>query len=141
MDVAVSQLYPVYGLQPLFGAQDCGQHCGKGQRRIPEIGLGAELNSCIIPVLNKAVQVLKKPPESGTRREKQQEKSRPVRHQAVSGSVDTQRIDHHDIRKPQWAEGMRLIRDKPGKAGPRQDPGNNAGGYTNPSPPGKRFSG
>ena len=56
----------------LSGSQYRRQHCRKGEGGIPEIFSRTEGRALVVPILNKAVQILKKPPEYSTQGKQQQ---------------------------------------------------------------------
>ena len=87
--------------------------------------------------MHKTVQILKKPPENGTGREKQQKIYRSIEHHAMSVMPETKAIDDKNKRQPQGRKGVRLETGKPIEAGPGQKPGHGPAHESRPSPPGE----
>jgi len=75
---------------------------------MPEILPWIEMDAQVIPVLNKPVQVLKKPPEGRTDGEKKQEKPRAINHHTSPFSSESESIYNENEGEPEWSKGVEL---------------------------------
>jgi hypothetical protein len=105
------------GQEPFPGAHDRGQDRGKGEGGIKKILQGPEAYACVLPVLDEPVEILEKPPESGTRREKKRKATGLIEHQASPCAVKGEGVGKKDIGEPKrrervglkaWNQGKRL---------------------------------
>ncbi len=79
---------------------------------------GETLHPKVMPVLDKAVQVFKKPPKKGTQQKQGQEKAGSTDKQAATGASPGQTVDADDETQPQGEKGIGLHGGKPLEPGP-----------------------
>ena len=77
-ELVISALDEGEGENKLSGAGDGWKHGGEGKGGVKHILTGSKLNACVLPVLDKSVQVLKEPPEKRTEGEEEEEANRPI---------------------------------------------------------------
>jgi len=79
---------------------------------------GEILHSQVMPVLDKTVQVFKKPPKKGAQQEQSKKKEWPVDKQTATAAGPSQTVDADYETQPQREKSIGLHVDKPLEPGP-----------------------
>ena len=124
--------------EPGPGARDCGDNRGKRQRRLNEVvPVAAGLDSTVIPVVDKLVQMLEQPPKAPAHREQCEKPSRSVSDGCPACTSKCKPVHDEDVAEPEGREEMPTPFRWHEAVVPSEEPARSYQTKTEPAPPWK----
>src|SRR6202049_2801371 len=124
--------------EPGPGARDCGDNRGKRQRRLNEVvPVAAGLDSAVVPVADKLVQMLEQPPKGTAHTQQCEEPSRSVSEGRPACMSKCKAVHYEDVAEPEGREDMPTPFGWHEAVVPSEEPARSYQTKTEPAPPWK----